>query len=163
MQEKNYKKMLAFMQQHKIAKNIAIVSGKTITISVYIFYPLFLAYLYFIKSPEALKITIIPLVSFMVLSVVRYFLNFPRPYEKYDIEPLYDKKTKGKSCPSRHTFSAFVIGFCIMFVSFPLGCTIVGLAVILAVSRVLCGIHFIRDVIWGLISAVLSASIGLIF
>ena len=163
MQERAYKNMLSFMLRHKIFKNIAIILGKTITISVYVFYPLFLAYLYSIKSPESFKITIIPLVSFIILSVVRYFLNFPRPYEKYDIKPLYNKKTKGKSCPSRHTFSAFVIGFCVMYVSLPLGALIVGLAAILAVSRVLCGIHFIRDVVWGFAAAVLSALTGLLF
>ena len=110
-----------------------------------------------------MKILLIPLVSFIVLSIIRYFLNMPRPYEKYDIKPLYNKKTKGKSCPSRHTFSAFVIGFSVMYVSFPLGALITFLAIILAITRVVCGIHFIRDVVWGLIAAVLSALMGLLF
>lgn len=151
------------MQKHKILKNLAITLGKTITIALYIFYPMLLFYLYYIKSTQFLRILLIPLISFTVLSIVRYFLNMPRPYEKYDIIPLYNKKTKGKSCPSRHTFSAFVIGFCIMYISVPLGAVIVLLAVILAVTRVVCGIHFIRDVVWGLIAAVLSALMGLLF
>ena len=163
MRENTYKDMLCFMQQHKILKNAVIILGKTITIAVYIFYPMLLVYLYYIKNTQFLKILLIPLVSFIVLSTVRYFLNMPRPYEKYDIKPLYNKKTKGKSCPSRHTFSAFVIGFSIMYVSVPLGTVITFLAIILAVTRVLCGIHFIRDVIWGLIAAVLSALMGLLF
>ncbi len=163
MRENTYKNMLRFMQKHKILKNLAITLGKTITIAVYIFYPMLLFYLYYIKSTQFLRILLIPLISFTVLSIVRYFLNMPRPYEKYDIIPLYNKKTKGKSCPSRHTFSAFVIGFCIMYISVPLGAVIVLLAVILAVTRVVCGIHFIRDVVWGLIAAVLSALMGLLF
>ena len=163
MRENTYKKMLNFMCRHKILKNAAITLGKTITIAVYIFYPMLLFYLYYIKSTQFLRILLIPLISFTVLSIVRYFLNMPRPYEKYDIIPLYNKKTKGKSCPSRHTFSAFVIGFCIMYISVPLGAVIVLLAVILAVTRVVCGIHFIRDVVWGLIAAVLSALMGLLF
>ena len=163
MRENTYKRMLNFMCRHKILKNAAITLGKTITIEVYIFYPMLLVYLYSIKSTQFLKILLIPLVSFIVLSIIRYFLNMPRPYEKYDIKPLYNKKTKGKSCPSRHTFSAFVIGFSVMYVSFPLGALITFLAIILAITRVVCGIHFIRDVVWGLIAAVLSALMGLLF
>ena len=77
--------------------------------------------------------------------------------------PLYDKKTKGQSCPSRHTFSAFVIGFCAMYVSIPLGIVLTVMAIILAVSRVLCGVHFIRDVVCGLVAAAIAAIIGILF
>ena len=157
MSENSYKKMLSFMESHKPLKKVVIPTGKIITVSVYVFYPLFLIYLYLISYKEIAKIILIPLVSFIILSIVRYLLNLPRPYEKYDIKPLYNKKTKGKSCPSRHTFSAFIISFCIMYVSLPLGVILTILSILLAISRVLCGIHFIRDILWGFISALLAA------
>lgn len=157
MSENSYKKMLSFMENHKFLKKSAVITGKVITLAVYIFYPLFLAYLYLISYSGLMKIILIPLISFIVLSIARRLINAPRPYEKFDIKPLYDKKTKGQSCPSRHTFSAFVIAFCAMYVSIPLGITLTVLAIILAVSRVLCGVHFIKDVVWGAVSAVLGA------
>ncbi len=163
MSENSYKKMLAFMENHNFLKRFAVISGKVITLAVYIFYPIFLIYLYSISYSGLIKIVLIPLVSFIVLSIVRRLINAPRPYEKFDIKPLYDKHTKGQSCPSRHTFSAFVIGFCAMYVSVPLGVVLTLLAVILAVTRVLCGVHFIRDVVWGTIAAALAAIIGILF
>ena len=45
----------------------------------------------------------------MVVSVSRKIINEPRPYEKYGVPPVLDKDTSGKSFPSRHVFSVFVI------------------------------------------------------
>lgn len=163
MSENSYKKMLSFLENHIFLKNIVVLLGKVITVAVYIFFPAFLIYLYLISYNGLLKIILIPLISFIILSIVRRIINLPRPYEKYDITPLYKKDTKGLSCPSRHTFSAFVIGFCVMYVSVPLGVVLTLLAVILAVTRVLCGVHFIRDVVWGAIAAALAAIIGILF
>lgn len=163
MSENSYKKMLSFLENHIFLKNIVVLLGKVITVAVYIFFPAFLIYLYLISYNGLLKMILIPLISFIILSIVRRIINLPRPYEKYDITPLYKKHTKGFSCPSRHTFSAFVIGFCVMYVSVPLGVVLTLLAVILAVTRVLCGVHFIRDVVWGAIAAALAAIIGILF
>lgn len=163
MSENSYKKMLSFLENHIFLKNIVVLLGKVITVTVYIFFPAFLIYLYLISYNGLLKIILIPFISFIILSIVRRIINLPRPYEKYDITPLYKKDTKGLSCPSRHTFSAFVIGFCVMYVSVPLGVILTLLAVILAVTRVICGVHFIRDVVWGAIAAALAAIIGILF
>ena len=57
-------------------------------------------------------------VPFILVSVFRRVLNAPRPYE---LLPFYNneapKKKKGRSMPSRHVFSAFVIGTTLAFVN----------------------------------------------
>lgn len=141
----------------------AIVSiGKAATAFVYIFYPLMLFVLAAVKSPNLLKAIIVPAVSFVLVSLLRYFLNFPRPYEKIEgLTPLYEKKTKGKSFPSRHTFSAFCIATTTLYFNENLGLFVFLVAAILGVCRVLSGVHYIRDVVVGAIIGALLGAVGM--
>ena len=72
------------------------------------------------------------------------------------------KKKKGKGFPSRHVFSLFLI----TVMSFPvlpiLSSVLLILGIALAVSRVLLGIHFLRDVIAGAAIGIASGGIGLL-
>ncbi len=149
MTEQQYKAMLEWVRAKKVLADFSVLSGKIITYGVYLFYPLFLLLLIFTQNPAGYRCVIVPAVGFVLLSLVRYFLNFPRPYEKYDITPLYAKSTKGKSFPSRHTFCVFIIAVTAYYIYPTVGIIIAASGVILAVSRVLCGVHFIRDVLAG--------------
>lgn len=162
MTELNFKRVLAFMKNHPWLSAIAVISGKAITISVYVFYPLFLLYLYLTDYSGILRVISVPAISLIIVSVVRKIVNAPRPYEKYDITPLYNKKTKGNSFPSRHAFSVFIIAFAAGYVYWPLGTAIFVLGVLLAATRVLCGVHFIKDVLSGFISALIFGILGFV-
>ena len=76
--------------------------------------------------------------------------------------PLYKKSTKGCSFPSRHTFSAFIIGYTILMFNPYLAISVFVAGVIMAICRVLCGIHFIKDVLAGAVSAIACGIIGFI-
>ena len=89
----------------------------------------------------------------------RYLLNFPRPYEKYDITPIFPKNTVGKSFPSRHTASAAVIAGAFLYVSLPLGAVFLVIALLIAASRVVGGVHFTRDVAAGVLYALLCSAV----
>lgn len=162
MTEQSYKNMLAFIQSRPWISKTAVVLGKAITASVYVFYPIFLLYLYLTHYSEILKVILVPAISLIIVSVVRKIINAPRPYEKYDIAPLYNKKTKGCSLPSRHTFAVFIIAFAAGSVYLPLGAAIFVLGVLLATTRVLCGVHFIKDVLSGFISALILGILGFV-
>lgn len=107
------------------------------------------------------KIILTPLSSFILVSVIRKCIDAPRPYEKYDIKPLLIKETAGESMPSRHVFSITVISMCWLYVSVPVGIVMLVLVTVMAASRVLAGVHFIRDVIAGFIVGILSGILGL--
>lgn len=144
-----------------LAKAIVDMS-RAITLFIYAFYPCFLAAVFILCRESFLKTLLVPFVSFMVLSVARYFINAPRPYEKIEgLEPLYEKKTAGKSFPSRHTFSGFVIGTVALFFNTSFGGFLLLLSLILAVFRVLCGVHFVRDVIVGALFGIVSGVFGM--
>lgn len=97
---------------------------------------------------------------FVVMGLIRRWLNAPRPYEVFDIKPLVPKKDlkSGRSFPSRHAFCAFLIAtmFAIVFQSVA-GMVPLLLAAALGAVRVLEGVHFPRDVVAG---AVLGVAAG---
>lgn len=90
---------------------------------------------------------------FVALSIFRRLVNSPRPYEVYDFASLGLDAPKGKggsSFPSRHVFSAFLIGSLVWLIVSPvLGAGVIVLGAVIAIARVLCGRHFVRDVVAG--------------
>lgn len=162
MKKEFYERMSAFMKKHSGLSRASVVLSKSITFAIYLFYPIFLSLLYLQHSSFLLRAVLVPAVSFIVLSVVRRIINAERPYEKFDIPALYSKNKKGCSFPSRHTFSAFIIAFTVLYVSLPLGIALLFLSTALALLRVVCGVHFIKDVLAGAVFAAISALIGYI-
>ena len=118
---------------------------------------------YTLSPLSALKVCIICGVPFIIVTLIRRFINAPRPYELYDFYDKAPKKKSGSSFPSRHAFSVFVIGTVLTFAYPPLGAVLLFLGVVLATSRVLCGIHFVRDVVTGALLGVISGAVGVIF
>lgn len=76
------------------------------------------------------------------------------------MQSLFKKTTSGESMPSRHTASAFIIAITVFYFNRYLGIVAIIIATLIALSRVLAGVHFIRDVLAGLL---ISAIIGTIF
>lgn len=88
-------------------------------------------------------------VGFVAVSFFRRRFNAPRPYECCAIAPLIARDGAGKSFPSRHAFSAFAIAASWFAASAPIAVVLLVAAVVLAVCRVLGGVHFPRDVVVG--------------
>ena len=83
--------------------------------------------------------------------------------------PVITKDTHGRSFPSRHVFSAFIIAFTVLICSpsaSPLWFTGILLAVIAAIIacvRVISGVHFISDVVGAFVFAAIEAYIVTVF
>ena len=94
----------------------------------------------------------IPASGFVLFSLFRHWVNVPRPYEKWEIQPLLEKNSSGHSFPSRHVFSATIISMCVCQLSLSLGMCSMLLSLLLALVRVLGGVHYPKDVLvaWGL-------------
>jgi len=89
--------------------------------------------------------------SYLAGTALRAAINRPRPYEALGFAPLYPKKTRGKSFPSRHCFCAAAIATAYGTVLPHTGGMAAWAALILliGVSRVLAGHHYISDVAAG--------------
>ena len=111
---------------------------------------------------ELIKILVFSAVPFALVSAFRFFFNAPRPYEIYRFFESSPKAKHGKSFPSRHAFSAFIIATLAFNFSVPLGVLLSISALLLSLSRVLLGIHFIRDVVAGALVGAISGVIAIL-
>lgn len=128
---------------------------------VYAAFILLCLYLLLTKDMQLIPVLLITGIPFVALSFIRKKINAPRPYEALDIQPLILKDTKGKSFPSRHVFSAFVIAVTTWEIFPPLGAAIAMTAALLMVIRVIGGVHFPKDVIAGALTGILCGSAGI--
>ena len=94
-------------------------------------------------------LVLVPGAAFVLLSAVRARIDAPRPYERDDITPLVSRDGMGQSFPSRHAFSAFAIASCWWVACPAVSAVLLGLACLMALVRVLGGVHYPRDVAVG--------------
>lgn len=127
----------------------------TLLMPLLYFYVLWAVYLKATKAWIALAYLLVPATGFIILSVIRKRMNWLRPYELGTFPPLLNREGKGSSMPSRHVFSAAIISTVAWGVNPLLSVFGLSLALLLAGVRVLAGLHFIRDVVVGFLSAIL--------
>ena len=92
---------------------------------------------------------LVPASGFVLLTLVRKWINQPRPYEAWGIVPLLDKDSSGNSMPSRHVFSATIISMACLHANLPVGLILLVLSALLGLVRVLGGVHYPKDVLVG--------------
>ncbi|MBQ8382833.1 MAG: phosphatase PAP2 family protein [Clostridia bacterium] len=143
-----YERLTAPIRRRKWALNLLLWSNRICSMLFYIAYPLCILWMLYTGDYFTYRAILIPAISFALLTVVRQLINRPRPYERLSIKPLHSKRTRGKSFPSRHVFSAFIIAATMTFV-FPWGWIFYLPAALLAVIRVLMGVHYPSDVMVG--------------
>ena len=162
MKKETYIKMTQpFRDNPGMARGIHI-ANKLCTGTMYLAYPVLLMYQFLQKDGGLLRSLLVPSISFVLLSLFRGWLNRPRPYETFQMPPVIKKDTKGHSFPSRHVFSAAMIALTFLFMSpwMWLGVLFLCVTAALAVVRVVSGVHYISDVLAGIIAAVIAAVVG---
>ena len=92
---------------------------------------------------------VVPAFGFVLLTLVRKWINQPRPYETWEIVPLLDKDSSCHSMPSRHVFSATIISMACLHANLPAGLVLLILSALLGLVRVLGGVHYPKDVLVG--------------
>ena len=168
-----YENITSGIRRSKTGPRILDIINKILTIMMYILYPVMLLIM-LIRSfgqhglswgtiEPLLPYVLVPGISFLLVSLVRDRLNWRRPYEEYEIRPLIVKETKGHSMPSRHVFSCTVIAMCILTLSIPAGILLLFSAAVLAVVRVLAGVHYPRDTVAGFAVGLLAGSLLFLF
>lgn len=160
MTKEKYEKIYNFFASHTKALKILEILNKLTTYVGYGAYFLLLIYLMATKNEKLIRCIIIPAMAFVLTTVIRSKLNFPRPYEKLDIIPLIKKDTKGKSFPSRHTACISIIAFSWLYTYVPAGIFMCLVTLVIMIIRPLAGIHFPKDVIAGFVLSGVCAVIG---
>ena len=141
-------------------ENIIIMAGNIITGLTVVAYILVLILFFNESMIKFIEAILVPGISFVLVSVFRYVYNAPRPYEVTGISPMTGKKTKGKSMPSRHTFSIFIIAMTVFCYDYRIGICMLLVGAVLGILRVIERVHFVKDVVVG---AALGIGFGLLY
>ena len=144
-----------------ISRTLKIISHASVILCV-ISYIALLAHSYLAEPMAALRLAAAGAVPFVIVSITRRIINAPRPYELYDFYEVKPKGKAGQSFPSRHVFSAFIIASLAICTSPWLSLAAALLGTALAVSRVLLGMHFIRDVLAGALIGIICGTLGIL-
>lgn len=110
---------------------------------------------------EFLLTVIVPAVTLLGVGIIRKLINRERPYEKFGVSSVIEKSKKGQSFPSNHGACACVIAMTGFGVSPALGFGLLAVALIIALTRIFSGVHFISDVLAGAATGILMGSIFL--
>lgn len=160
MTKDTYLKVTGFLRTNEKRIRLVRLINRLFTSFVFFIYPLYLFSLFLEKDSFLWRAILVPAVSFVAVSAYRYLRNEPRPYEKFEVPPVLPKDTKGKSFPSRHVFSVFIIAATI-FCQHPGAGVMLGvLGLGIALIRVFGGVHEPRDVIAGAAVGIACGFIG---
>lgn len=103
-----------------------------------------------------------PAAAFAGGSGLRAALDRPRPYQQPGFTPLIPKGTRGRSFPSRHVLSGAAIAMAWLPVSPGAAAALAALTALLAVQRVLAGVHAPADVLAGAAFGALIGALALL-
>lgn len=162
MTEKGYLAAIDIFTARPRLLRAAVITQKTCEILIYALYPAFLLYLFVVESGFWWRSALVCGAGFIAVSLLRLRINAERPYEKYGFSPLIKKESKGRSFPSRHAFSAAIIAVNIGAVCLPLGVAVGIMALVIAFLRVVLGVHFIKDVAFGILCGLALGAIVMI-
>lgn len=160
MNRNKYEKITSFFKNNKAANTALKIIYKYLPLLIFILYPIGIVWVFFKQSEIFFQFVLVPLSVFLMVTALRKLINEQRPYEKYGIQPVFAKDTKGKSMPSRHTASAFIISMAMLRINLYLGIGFLAVSFVIMFSRVLAGVHYIRDVFVGM---TISIVIGYVF
>lgn len=100
-----------FRENNRAARKLELIN-KICTYLVFITYPVYVLYLCFTAGHMLALSIIAPLVGFTSVSVFRYIVNRPRPYEKFDMPPVIPKETHGRSFQQACFFCIYNCIYC---------------------------------------------------
>ena len=163
MKGESYKNMSLYFSETRARNNTIKALHDALPLILFIFYPVQLVMLAVtdgVLSENFLKFMLIPLLTLIAVTIVRSVINAKRPFEVYDYTPAVQKNTAGKSFPSRHTVSAFIIAMAFLYIQPKIGVIMLVVAALIAATRILSGVHFVRDVISGAAIGIAIGAVG---
>jgi membrane-associated phospholipid phosphatase len=158
--EKLYSRHAAFYQTHPRGKQALVFCNVLFSVLIALSYIALSAFLLLYKTPtrgDFLRVLGAPALCVTIATALQFIIRRPRPYVATNIQPLIQKSAKGRSFPSRHLSSAFVIAM--LFAAYqPLLCVpVFFLGAMLGYIRFAVGVHYPTDLLAG---AALGALVG---
>lgn len=159
--KEQYDRIAAPFRESERMLKLLVEGNKIETYLFYVAYPLLIVVLAWNGQWDQLvRSLLVPGVSFALVTLVRNWVNAPRPYEELPIQPLIAKDTKGRSLPSRHVFSCYMIAMAWLAYCLPVGVVLLLLGLDMMALRVAGGVHYVRDVVCGMALGVACGLLG---
>ena len=156
MNEKIFFWNVRLFTKYKAARYILRFVYKLLPLVMLVAYPVLLVHVYFTDLQSLPKLMLVPMHVFLGVTLLRVIIDEQRPYEHFDTPSVFGKTTKGKSFPSRHTASAFIIAMAFMYVDFWWGMLAMLIALLIELSRIMAGAHYIHDVLAGMAISIVA-------
>jgi len=160
MQKAFYDKLARPFEADERRKKRLIRANDIVSKAFYIAYPVLLLILALLRDERLLRVILVPLFSFLAVTIFRKIVNAPRPHEVWDAPSLIPKDTRGNSFPSRHVFSVFIIAMATAYVCMPAAIIMMIAGIFLAIVRIIARIHFVKDVVAGAAIGIILGWIG---
>ncbi|MGN1181470.1 MAG: phosphatase PAP2 family protein [Faecalibacillus sp.] len=121
-----------------------------------VFYSLFVLKLYLEQgTSQMLHLLYVPFIVALICFCLRIFVKRQRPWQKYDFIPVDDKNRGGHSFPSIHVGLALAITLCVMPHGPNMSLLLMTMTVIVIMTRLLTGLHYISDIVFSIALALL--------
>lgn len=156
MNEKIFFWNVRLFTKYKAARYILRFVYKLLPLVMLVAYPVLLVHVYFTDLQSLPKLVLVPMHVFLGVTLLRVIIDEQRPYERFDTPSVFGKTTKGKSFPSRHTASAFIIAMAFIYVDFWWGMLAMLIALLIELSRIMAGAHYIHDVLAGMAISIVA-------
>ncbi|MBQ2688293.1 MAG: phosphatase PAP2 family protein [Clostridia bacterium] len=161
MKKETYINLMEYIRKRKILTMLIRILYTFLPVIMMVAYPFIVLLNAFDKIDHSFILSIVvPAVTLLGVIVMRKLINKPRPYEKYGVSSLILKRKSGKSFPSNHCACGFVIAMSGFTVSTILGFMLLPVAILIALTRIFSGVHFISDTVAGSLIGIIA---GLIF
>ena len=145
-----YMKIHNFIMKHKkLHKPVIFLNDKAPKVMMILFYGL-MPILVVMRDIRVIAFAACPLIELTLVTKFRDKVDRPRPFDVLDVTPL-ESHSSGHSFPSLHCSSSFVITTSLFYINPYLG--IIGLivSIVVAVTRLLVGVHYPLDVLTGIL------------
>ena len=146
MSKQRYLFCINYFNQHPKAKACLLGLTSLLPLVILLSYCIFLFKI--IYSNYLIPAVLLPIGALMTNTLTRRYFNAPRPFEVYAFTPL-KPHDNGNSFPSRHSTSAMIIALTITKVYPIWGTSLILTAILIGLTRILCGVHFPKDVLGG--------------
>lgn len=140
-----------YFKKYKKGFKMLTTISKPFFIIVYI---LLLLYAFYIGGYNTIfRFIAPPFITIVLCKFLRFAIGRQRPYLIFDNIDLPIKKDA--SCPSNHTASSFIISFMFLSINMYVACFFIFIAFLVSFSRIVIGVHFPFDVIFGFLIALI--------
>ena len=143
-----YEAWFTFCNHHPRIRQFVIFLANICPIISFVSYGILIGWIGILLSFMLLYFIIIPAGAFFTTTIIRNYLNAPRPFEVLGFQPLKPHKP-GRSLPSRHSTSALIIALVWLTVQPLVGYLLLFNTLIIGLTRCLMGVHYPRDVLIG--------------